>query len=184
MADKKQDVPSIIRKHKSLKKNLIAILLDIQAQHNYLSPESLRAVADALRMPLIDIVGVATFYRAFSLTPRGRHLISACLGTACHVRGAARIIDVAQNLKSFWPSVRLRLPENDGQPHEAHNLRLDCSKALVQLGWRTIWGPPILFEKTVSWYRAFYEERQVLSEQQLSDYLADAQRERLPWVTD
>jgi NADH-quinone oxidoreductase subunit E len=93
VADKKQDVPSIIRKHKSLKKNLIAILLDIQAQHNYLSPESLRAVADALRMPLIDIIGVATFYRAFSLTPRGEHTCLVCMGTACHVRGGPRILE-------------------------------------------------------------------------------------------
>jgi NADH-quinone oxidoreductase subunit E len=92
VADKKQDVPTIIRKHKSLKKNLIAILLDIQAQHNYLSPEALRAVADALRMPLIDVLGVATFYRAFSLTPRGKHLCLVCLGTACHVRGGQRIL--------------------------------------------------------------------------------------------
>ncbi|MBN2206416.1 MAG: NAD(P)H-dependent oxidoreductase subunit E [Candidatus Aminicenantes bacterium] len=93
MADKKQDVPTIIRKHKSLKKNLVAILLDIQAQHNYLSPESLRVVADALRMPLIDVLGVATFYRAFSLTPRGEHTCLVCMGTACHVRGGPKILE-------------------------------------------------------------------------------------------
>ena len=92
MAAKKQDVPSIIRKHKSLKKNLIAILLDIQSQHNYLSPESLRAVAAALEMHLIEVLGVATFYRAFSLTPRGKHTCLVCLGTACHVRGGQRIL--------------------------------------------------------------------------------------------
>jgi NADH-quinone oxidoreductase subunit E len=93
LASKKQDIQSVIRKHKGLKKNLIAILLDIQAQYNYLPPESLRYVAAGLDTPLIDIVGVATFYRAFSLTPRGKHTCLVCTGTACHVRGGSRILD-------------------------------------------------------------------------------------------
>jgi len=93
LASKKHDIRSIIRKHKGLKKNLIAILLDIQAEHNYLSPESLRAVAAGLEIPLIDIIAVATFYRAFSLTPRGKHTCFVCTGTACHVRGGTRILD-------------------------------------------------------------------------------------------
>lgn len=93
MASKKQDFQSIIRKHKGLKKNLIAILLDIQSEHNYLPPDSLRTVAAALDMPLIEVIGVATFYRAFSLTPRGEHICLVCMGTACHVRGGPRILE-------------------------------------------------------------------------------------------
>jgi len=93
LAAKKQNIPSIIHKHKGLKKNLIAILLDIQSRHNYLPPESLRAVAVALDMPLIEIIGVATFYRAFSLTPRGEHICLVCMGTACHVRGGPKILE-------------------------------------------------------------------------------------------
>jgi NADH-quinone oxidoreductase subunit E len=90
---KKEKIQSIIKSHKSLKKNLIAILLDIQAAYNYLPPESLRLVASGLGIPLIDAIGVATFFRAFSLTPRGKHTCLVCLGTACHVRGGPKILD-------------------------------------------------------------------------------------------
>lgn len=93
MIVKKQKIQSIINKHKGLKKNLIATLLDIQAEYNYLPPESLRYVANALGMSLIDIVGVATFYRSFSLTPRGKHTALVCLGTACHVRGGHKVLE-------------------------------------------------------------------------------------------
>jgi len=86
-------VQQLIAKHQGLKKNLIAILLDIQETFNYLPPESLRQVAEALGMPLIDVIGVATFYRAFSLTPRGKHTCLVCLGTACHVRGGQKILE-------------------------------------------------------------------------------------------
>ncbi|MCX6568737.1 MAG: NAD(P)H-dependent oxidoreductase subunit E, partial [Candidatus Aminicenantes bacterium] len=89
----KTKIQSLIDKHQGLKKNLIAILLDIQENFNYLSPESLRVVAKTLGMPLIDVIGVATFYRAFSLTPRGKHMCLVCMGTACHVRGGPKILE-------------------------------------------------------------------------------------------
>ncbi|MHB8054716.1 MAG: NADH-quinone oxidoreductase subunit NuoE family protein [Candidatus Aminicenantales bacterium] len=84
---------SIVEKHHSDKKNLIATLLDIQEEFHYLSPDSLRYVARALGMSLIDVIGVATFYRAFSLTPRGEHTCLVCMGTACHVRGGPKILE-------------------------------------------------------------------------------------------
>lgn len=93
MAVKNEKVQAIIDKHQGLKKNLIAILLDIQTKFNYLPPESLRYVACALGMSLIDVLGVATFYRAFSLTPRGKHICLVCMGTACHVRGGPKILE-------------------------------------------------------------------------------------------
>lgn len=93
MIIKKEKIQTIIKLHKGLKKNLIAILLDIQAAYNYLPPESLRLVASELGIPLIDAIGVATFFRAFSLTPRGKHTCLVCLGTACHVRGGPKILD-------------------------------------------------------------------------------------------
>jgi NADH:ubiquinone oxidoreductase subunit E len=86
-------VQSIIDKHDSAKKALIPILQDIQSEFNYLPQGALRLVSGTLGIPLIDIVGVATFYRAFSLTPRGKHLITVCLGTACHVRGGPKILE-------------------------------------------------------------------------------------------
>jgi NADH-quinone oxidoreductase subunit E len=89
----KEKIQAIVDKHQGLKKNLIAILLDIQAEYNYLPQESLTTLAGALDISLIEILDVATFYRAFSLTPRGKHLALVCLGTACHVRGGHRILE-------------------------------------------------------------------------------------------
>lgn len=89
----KQKVYSIVDKHQGLRKNLIAILLDIQGEYNYLPPESLRFVASALDISLCEVVSVATFYRAFSLTPRGKHTALVCLGTACHVRGGLKVLE-------------------------------------------------------------------------------------------
>jgi NADH-quinone oxidoreductase subunit E len=74
-----------------LKTGVIQMLENIQAKHGYLPKEELYRVARETNKPLVDIYGVATFYRAFSLVPRGRHLISVCLGTACHVRGGPTV---------------------------------------------------------------------------------------------
>ncbi len=73
-------------------KSLLSILQNIQREWGYLPEKKLREIAVMLGMPLIDVCGVATFYKSFSLTPKGRHQIKVCLGTACHVRGANRIL--------------------------------------------------------------------------------------------
>ncbi len=78
-------------KENSHKGKLIATLEEIQSKFGYLPEEELRAVAAETGHSLVDIYGVATFYRAFSLKPRGKHLVSVCLGTACHVRGGPAI---------------------------------------------------------------------------------------------
>jgi NADH-quinone oxidoreductase subunit E len=65
----------------------------MQAQFHYLPEDALRIVAERLGIPLIQVFQVATFYKAFSLIPRGRHLLTICMGTACHVRGASRLLD-------------------------------------------------------------------------------------------
>ena len=93
MAIEIQKIKSFITKYRSGKKALISILQDIQAEYNYLPQEALRFVSESMGIPLIDILGVATFYRAFSLEPRGEHLITVCLGTACHVRGGYKILE-------------------------------------------------------------------------------------------
>ena len=77
--------------NKENNENLLSILQDVQQECGYLPEERLREIAVMLGMPLIDVYGVATFYKSFSLTPRGRHQVKVCLGTACHVRGADRI---------------------------------------------------------------------------------------------
>jgi len=83
----------ILEKHNDDRDGLIAILEEIQSQYGYLSEKALRAVSDSTKRSLVDVYGVATFYRSFSLKPRGKHLVCACLGTACHVRGAPRIVE-------------------------------------------------------------------------------------------
>jgi NADH-quinone oxidoreductase subunit E len=86
-------IDALIAKHGYDDSAVIAILQEIQEQQRYLPPELLRELADRLRMPLARIYSIATFYRAFSLRPKGRHVCSVCTGTACHVRGAPRLVD-------------------------------------------------------------------------------------------
>jgi NADH:ubiquinone oxidoreductase subunit E len=86
-------VQEIVDRYGGNKSKLIAILQDIQAIYHYLPAEALKAVSRLLKIPLIDIISVATFYRAFSLKPRGRHVATVCMGTACHVRGAPKILE-------------------------------------------------------------------------------------------
>ncbi len=88
-----QKAKKFIEKYDREKKALIAILQDIQSEFNYLPGPSLVMVSEALNIPLIDIIGVATFYRSFSLEPRGEHLVTVCMGTACHVRGGPKILE-------------------------------------------------------------------------------------------
>ncbi len=73
--------------------SLIMVLQDVQEEFNWLSPESLSRVATELGVSRAKVQGVATFYRAFSLIPRGRKVIKVCLGTACHVRGGQMLVD-------------------------------------------------------------------------------------------
>ena len=73
------------------KENLIMMLQAIQRRYNYLPRPSLTYLSEKIGVPLSRIYGIATFYATFSLEPRGRNLITVCLGTACHVRGAKRV---------------------------------------------------------------------------------------------
>jgi NADH-quinone oxidoreductase subunit E len=86
----------IIKEHGDSPGGLIAILEEIQSKYGYLPPEALKMVADKTKRALVDVYGVATFYRAFTLKPRGKHLVSCCLGTACHVRGGPAIAEEIQ----------------------------------------------------------------------------------------
>jgi len=83
----------IVRKHGRQKRAVIQILQDLQERLGWLPAEALEAVALELRMPPAHVFSVATFYRSFSLRPRGRHTCTICMGTACHVRGGAAVLD-------------------------------------------------------------------------------------------
>jgi len=82
---------TILDRHGRNPANIIAILQDIQSAANWLPEEDLRLVCQELDIPLSKMMALATFYKAFSLKPRGKHIVQVCLGTACHVRGAERI---------------------------------------------------------------------------------------------
>jgi len=86
-----EEISRILDKHGAERGALIAILQEIQSEFGYLPEVALRVVAERTGASLVSIYGIANFYHAFSLTPRGKHLVSVCLGTACHVRGAQAV---------------------------------------------------------------------------------------------
>jgi len=90
-------VDEIIEKHGYQEASLIGILQNVQGKMNYLPRKALMQVAKRLSIPLTRIYEVATFYKAFSLEPRGKYSIQVCLGTACHVRGGVRVLDYLEN---------------------------------------------------------------------------------------
>jgi NADH-quinone oxidoreductase subunit E len=86
------DVGDIVDRYGADHGGLIAMLEAVQSKHGYLPKDVLAAIAEKTGRSLVDIYGIATFFRAFSLEPRGKHLVSVCLGTACHVRGAPKVL--------------------------------------------------------------------------------------------
>jgi len=96
-------VDAIIDKYEGQANYLIQILLEIQAENHWLPKEALETVSKRLDVPLSRIQNVTTFYKAFSLVPKGRHEIHVCLGTACHVRGAPRVLDTVQEVVGIKP---------------------------------------------------------------------------------
>jgi NADH-quinone oxidoreductase subunit E len=89
----KEKVGRVLEKYQRDKSALIDILHDTQLEIGYLPREALEEIHAGLDVPLSRVYSVATFFKAFSLTPRGRHLINVCLGTACHVRGADKVME-------------------------------------------------------------------------------------------
>jgi len=85
-------IKTILEKYDYKKSRIIQILNDIQRIYNYLPKHVLEYVSRELRLPLSNIYSIATFYSAFSLKPRGKHLVTVCMGTACHVRGAPAVL--------------------------------------------------------------------------------------------
>jgi NADH:ubiquinone oxidoreductase subunit E len=82
---------------------LIEVLQDVQDAYNYLPEEVLLTVSERLNVPQIEVFRVANFYKAFTLQPRGKHLLTICMGTACHVRGAQKLIDDITALLGIKP---------------------------------------------------------------------------------
>ncbi len=100
MVQELAEIDEIVDKYEGDESGLIQVLLEVQRENRWLPKDTLKRVSQRLGVPLTQIYHVATFYKAFSLMPRGRHLVSVCLGTACQVRGAPRLLDkVTETLK-------------------------------------------------------------------------------------
>lgn len=99
IAEAPEEIPALFRDVKD-KSALIQMLLAIQRENHWLPKDALVWVSRKLGVPLTQVYHIATFYKAFSLMPQGRHSVSVCLGTACHVRGATHLLDkVTDTLK-------------------------------------------------------------------------------------
>ena len=93
------------------------------------------------------------------------------------------VLDVVRQLQTQWPQIDFKIRSDDRYFHEAERLNLNCSKANRRLGWKPIWQDDVMFEKTVQWYRDFYRSRRVRSPEQLDEYIGEATRLAVPWMT-
>jgi len=96
-------IDRIIDKHHGQASALLQILLEIQKENRWLPKEAIERVSQRLAVPLNRIQHISTFYKAFSLVPKGRHQVHICVGTACHVRGATRILDTVEAVIGIQP---------------------------------------------------------------------------------
>ncbi|MDI6807436.1 MAG: NAD(P)H-dependent oxidoreductase subunit E [Candidatus Eisenbacteria bacterium] len=93
----------IVEKHKGREGLLMPILQEINAAYNYLPENTLRYVSQETNTPLTHILRMATFYSAFSMTPRGKHIINVCTGTTCYVKGSERLMERFGDLLGIKP---------------------------------------------------------------------------------
>jgi NADH-quinone oxidoreductase subunit E len=114
------EIETIIERYGRSESAILAILQDIQDREKYLPKEALEYIGEKLHVPINKIYRIATFYRALSLMPRGKHEVCVCLGTACHVRGAQRIVD----------QMKLELGIRPGETTNDQNFTLDTVNCL------------------------------------------------------
>jgi NADH-quinone oxidoreductase subunit E len=98
-------IDAILDKYPSEPSSLIQVLLEIQKENRWLPKDVLRKVSERLKVPLNRIQHIITFYKAFSVVPKGRHEIHVCTGTACHVRGGSHILKSVQDLTGLRPGL-------------------------------------------------------------------------------
>jgi len=103
MAVEISKIDAIIDKNGLEQRALIPSLLGIQDEFHWLPPEAIDRVAERMGVPMIQVQQVAEFYKAFSLEPRGKHIITVCMGTACHVQGGGRLVDQVGRLLEIEP---------------------------------------------------------------------------------
>ena len=110
---------NILKDFKHDQKELIHILHRIQEDYGYISPQAISAVAEHIKISENEIYGVLTFYKAFSLEPRGKHIVTVCMGTACHVRGGQQLLNTLEH--------RLGVHDGETTPDKHYDLnRVAC----------------------------------------------------------
>jgi len=97
--------------------------------------------------------------------------------------GSITVEEVVQNIKKHWDTIDYEINRDPNQPHEANLLKLDCSKAHSRLPWKEVWDSTITFEKTVTWYKTFYERHTLLTSEDLQCYISDAKAKGLSWAS-
>ena len=98
-----QTLEQILEGRRSQPNQLIEVLQDVQKDYGYISQESMQTVSKALGVPLIEVYRVTSFYKAFRLKPSGKHVLTFCTGTACHVRSATLLLDQATSYLNIQP---------------------------------------------------------------------------------
>ncbi|WP_228716227.1 CDP-glucose 4,6-dehydratase [Aliarcobacter butzleri] len=97
--------------------------------------------------------------------------------------GSIAVEEVVQNVKKHWDKIDYEINSNPNQLHEANLLKLDCSKAHILLKWKDVWDSDTTFEKTVKWYKAYYENnKEILTQNDLESYIADAKAKNIEWA--
>jgi CDP-glucose 4,6-dehydratase len=92
------------------------------------------------------------------------------------------VLEVVKKIKKYWEKLEYTIDSDPDQLHEAHLLKLDCSKAHSTLGWVNVWGSDMTVEKTVKWYKSFYEKNQTIqTKKDLNSYIACARNKKIKW---
>ena len=99
--------------------------------------------------------------------------------------GSITVEEVVKNIKKHWDKIDYEINKDPNQLHEANLLKLDCSKAHILLKWKDVWDSDTIFEKTVKWYKAYYEEdKRILTQNDLESYVADAKVKNIEWTVN
>jgi NADH-quinone oxidoreductase subunit E len=131
------DISDILEKYGYDKRSTLAMLQDIQRKYNYIPREAMDTMSEQLELPLSKLYGIATFYKALSLEPRGRNIIKVCDGTACHIRSSQLLIGEIEGLLGIKPGETSK----DGQfTLETVNCLGSCAIAPVMVINETYYG--------------------------------------------
>lgn len=96
-------IDHILNKYQGQSGSLIRVMMEIQEENHWLPRDVMEKISEKLEVPFSRVLRIATYYKTFSLTPKGRHEIQICTGTACHIRGAQRVLDEVQDLTGIKP---------------------------------------------------------------------------------